>query len=306
MISVDIDLIGVPAFVIDVHSETGELRYVGVNKSFVRKTWISEAAIVGWSPNECLPPDVAMAVEPRYRRCVETRAVCEYDEELNLPFGVFWWRTALTPELDPKSGRVVRILGVAVDITERKHLEAELEGAVYIDHLTGVYNRRRLELDVQADMAQAVGLYRPFSLVVVDIDRFKAINDEFGHRAGDDVLRHVATLLKSAFRKEDTIARIGGDEFAIKIAASTEIELASVVASLRSFTKLGLTKLNLQYSVGLSIGAALWQPGQSFEDILAVADADMYREKARRRSRDGSGQEDRSGRRSRHQIKRSV
>ena len=284
MISVDIDLIGVAAFVIDVEPGTGVPRYAGVNDIHERNSGIRTEDVVGRTPHECFPSGWAMAVEERYRSCIRAKALQEYDEELDMPTGRRWFRTTLRPAFDPATGEVVRILGVAVEITERKRLETKLEDAVYLDHLTGSSNRRRLELDVQDAMDQAVYTQQPFSLVVVDIDGFKAINDEHGHRVGDDVLRHVAGLLRTAFRTTDTISRIGGDEFAIKISAATEVELTSVVVSLRRFVKLSLAGSNLGCGVGLSIGAALWQPSQSFEDLLAVADLDMYREKGRRRA----------------------
>lgn len=284
MISVDIDLIGVFAFVLNVDRGTGELRYAGVNRVSERETGVPAAEFPGRTLRECLPPELADKFEPRYRLCVETGTLHEYDEELDLPTGRRWFRTVLTPEIDPDTGAVVRILGIAVEITERKRLETALENAVYLDHLTGVANRRRLELDVEDAMREAVYSNRTFSIVVADVDAFKAINDNFGHRTGDDVLRYVAKLLKSAFRTTDTIARIGGDEFAVKVSASSEVELASVVTSLRSVVALGLAGAGLECPVGLSIGAAHWQPGQSFEDLLAVADADMYCEKSRRRA----------------------
>ena len=284
MISVDIDLIGVAAFLVDVEPGTGVLRYGGVNDIHERNSGIRTEDVVGRTPRECFPIGWAMAVEERYRSCIRERKLLEYDEELDMPTGRRWWRTTLRPALDPQTGEVVRILGIAVEITERKHLETKLGDAVYLDHLTGVSNRRRLELDVGDAMDESVYSSHAFSLVVVDIDAFKSINDEFGHRVGDEVLRYVAGLLRTAFRTTDTVARIGGDEFAVKVSASTEVELASVVASLRSFVTLGLAGSGLECRVGLSIGAALWQPGQSFEDLLAVAVADMYREKARRRA----------------------
>jgi diguanylate cyclase (GGDEF)-like protein len=216
--------------------------------------------------------------------CVETRALHAYDEE----FGdedPRWWRTTLKPTIDPATGAVVRIVGVAVEITKRKRMEEHLNNEANTDALTGTANRRCLEIDVENAMAEALDGGQPFGLVLMDLDGFKPINDTYGHRKGDDVLRHVASLLKLTARRNETVARVGGDEFAMLIRASTETELAGKVVALRRFLDRSMSISDIEVNVGASIGAAMWTVGQTFEDLLAVADLEMYRQKSLRRER---------------------
>lgn len=283
MTVVSIDLIGVPAFVIDVEPD-GALRIAAMNRPSEIATGLSASMTIGFTPSQCLEPEAAARIEERYRECVERRVFLEYDEAFEIQGAETWWRTTLTPLLDPASGAVVRIVGVSVEITERKLNEDVLRIAALTDGLTGLANRRRLERAFADATEQAERTGRSFGLILIDLDGFKPINDTFGHRKGDDVLRHVGSLLSLSAGKPETVARVGGDEFAMLVSASTEPDLARTVAALRRFLDRNLTVADIVTNVGASVGAALWAEGQSFEDLMAAADAAMYRQKAYRRS----------------------
>ncbi|KQT61858.1 MULTISPECIES: GGDEF domain-containing protein [unclassified Aureimonas] len=282
MSAVSIDLIGIPAFVVDVE-ENGSLRFSAVNRSSEQATGFPASETIGFTPEECLPPAIASAVETRYRECIEMRSFHDYDETFTMHGAATWWRTTLTPLFDPQTGAVVRIVGVSVEITERKRNEDQLKIAALTDALTGLANRRRLERAFGDAVAQSARSHRGFGLILIDLDGFKPINDTFGHRKGDDVLRHVGSLLSMSAGRPETVARIGGDEFAMLVSASTDTELAGTVAALCRFLDRNLTIGDVVTRLGASVGAALWMGGQSFEDLMAVADAAMYRQKAGRR-----------------------
>lgn len=283
MTDVSIDLIGVPAFVIDVEPD-GLLRIAAMNGPSQRATGLSAARAVGKVPSQFLPASIAAEIEARYRECIRKRTLHEYDEAFEINGAIAWWRTTLTPLLDSRTGHVTRLVGVSVEITERKLNEEVLQIAALTDALTGLGNRRRLECAFADATVQATTSGKSFGIVLIDLDGFKPINDTFGHRKGDDVLRHVGSLLSLSAGKPETVARIGGDEFALLVSASTEPDLAGTVAALRRFLDRNLTVADIVTRVGASVGAALWNPGQSFEDLLAAADAAMYRQKAHRRS----------------------
>lgn len=282
MLSVDIDLIGIPAFVIDV-GEDGVLRLAALNRANEAATGLCASDLMGRPLADSLPSVVARHVIARYSECVEKRELHEYDEMLDIPGNPRWWRTTLTPVLDPASGRVVRIVGISVEITERKQTEIDLLETSFQDPLTSLANRRRFELDVEDAMSEAVYTRRGFGIAVIDLDGFKPINDKYGHRRGDDVLRHVGSLLKLTARDNETVARIGGDEFAIRMAAATETQLNGKVDALRRFLDRSLDVSDLSVRLGASVGSAMWTGGQSFGDLFDIADADMYRQKARRK-----------------------
>ncbi|RYE61403.1 MAG: GGDEF domain-containing protein [Oxalobacteraceae bacterium] len=281
MPAIDIDLIGVPTFVLDVRKD-GTMRFAAMNKAVVAVTGLPASAMIGRTAFECLPPEIAGPVDANYRNCVAKRALHEYDEQLGVS-SLRWWRTTLKPTIDQATGAVVKIVGVSTDITERKELEEQLGIVAHTDPLTGIANRRRLHMDVQDAMAEVVYTGRLFGIVLIDLDRFKLINDTYGHQKGDEVLRHVASLLNLMTRRSETVARIGGDEFAMLLQASSETDLASKVEALRRFLDRSMSIADVEVKVGASLGAALWTGKQTFEDLLAVADREMYRQKGMRR-----------------------
>jgi diguanylate cyclase (GGDEF)-like protein/PAS domain S-box-containing protein len=118
------------------------------------------------------------------------------------------------PHLD-EEGHVREILGVTRDITERKVFEAELRRLAVTDPVTGVWNRRHGEELLSADLRQAHGDGRSLSLLMLDVDNFKAINDTRGHQAGDRVLVEIGRRLAAVCRDTDMVARWGGEEFVI-------------------------------------------------------------------------------------------
>jgi diguanylate cyclase (GGDEF)-like protein/PAS domain S-box-containing protein len=282
MLSVDINQIGVPAFVVDV-GEDGKLRLAAINQADELATGLRAADVVGRPIGEFLPADVAAHVTARYSECVAKRELHEYDEMLRIPGNTRWWRTTLTPVVDPLNGRVVRIVGISVEITERKQVEDYLQETAFLDALTNLANRRRFEIDVQDSMSESVYTGHGFGIAVIDLDGFKPINDRYGHRRGDDVLRHVGSLLKLAARSNEIAARIGGDEFAMRFAAKSETELNGKVDALRSLLDRSLNLADIEVGVGASVGSAMWAGGQSFGELFEIADADMYRRKALRK-----------------------
>lgn len=283
MTTVSIDMVAVPTFVIDVEAD-GTLRIAAVNRSSEEATGYSAASTVGHTISECLPEGVARAVEARYRECIAKRSLHEYDETFGTGENAIWWRTSLTPLFDPSTGAVIRMIGVSIDITEYKRAEDLLQIEAETDPLTGLANRRCLERTFRSAMTQAIQDDRTFGLVLIDLDGFKPINDLLGHRKGDDVLRHVGSLLSLSMGKPGTVARIGGDEFAILLPAATEAELDGMAAALCRFLDRNISVAGIMTNLGASVGAALWTGGQTFEDLLEAADTAMYRQKAHRRS----------------------
>ncbi len=164
---------------------------------------------------------------------------------------------------------------------ERHRLFAALRSLSLIDDLTGLYNRRGFgELGEQyLKLAWRAG--RAITLVYLDIDQFKSINDTLGHHMGDRALQHISEILRSTFRRSDIIARLGGDEFAV-LALETTGEPAEWLAQrLREGVSLHNAASSEPFRLSASVGVARAMGDQrmSLEDLLAQADAAMYREK---------------------------
>jgi diguanylate cyclase (GGDEF)-like protein len=169
------------------------------------------------------------------------------------------------------------------ELEEANHQLAEL---AVTDPLTGLCNRRHFEDLLERDLAAAVFGQRPLSVALIDVDKFKSINDRFGHAAGDWALRHVARKLAAV--PSAVAARIGGDEFALLFSGveldEAERTCGDLAADLRSRPVDGPFGT---IPVGISVGVAAVPPllGKSAAELLAAADAAMYRAKALSRPR---------------------
>jgi diguanylate cyclase (GGDEF)-like protein len=152
------------------------------------------------------------------------------------------------------------------------------------DHLTGLANRREFERVIEREVALAERHGRRLSVMMIDLDNLKKINDRQGHRAGDGALRLVAQQLQRVVRASDVCARIGGDEFAVAM-PETDIERAREVATrLRSTIHQVSLSSKLPEQVEVSIGVAAWRPGQDWQAVYQVADADLYEDKRRHKT----------------------
>lgn len=162
---------------------------------------------------------------------------------------------------------------------------AELEQLVEADELVPVANRRGFMRDLQATLADVERHGLSAALIFVDVDRLKTINDSFGHVAGDAALVHVGEALKAHVRESDTVARIGGDEFAIILRHVDEAAVAAKAA--QAMADIAATPVRSSaaiFPVSASAGYRMLQRGEDAAAVLAAADRAMYHEKAARRA----------------------
>jgi diguanylate cyclase (GGDEF)-like protein len=152
------------------------------------------------------------------------------------------------------------------------------------DHLTGLANRREFERVMEREVALGERHARKLSVMMIDLDNLKRINDRQGHRAGDEALRLVAQQVQRVVRASDVCARVGGDEFAVAMPETT-IERAREVAARLQFAirQVSLSSKSPE-AVEVSVGAAAWRPGQDWQAAYQVADADLYEDKRRRKT----------------------
>jgi diguanylate cyclase (GGDEF)-like protein len=140
------------------------------------------------------------------------------------------------------------------------------------DPLTGLLNRRAFvqHLEPQAAHARRVG--RPLTLVLCDIDKFKRVNDEYGHPAGDEVLKDFAARMQTIARPEAILGRLGGDEFALLLPGSTLEEAKDLVAPLREVT---ITRMRTEVGLTVSCGYAEFADGEDGTEFLMRSDEDL-------------------------------
>jgi len=184
-------------------------------------------------------------------------------------------------------GRIESISAVARDITDLKDAERRLRELATHDYLTGLPNRVLLYDRLEQALARFQRHGQAVALLYLDLDRFKPVNDEFGHQIGDAVLIEIADRIHTVIRDTDTAARIGGDEFAVLIEGVENPGLLRLVANrLIDVMSRPVTVSDCTAQVGVSIG--LVQAGGTLnagDALMAAADAAMYRAKAAGRGR---------------------
>jgi diguanylate cyclase (GGDEF)-like protein/PAS domain S-box-containing protein len=261
--------------------------FKSVNPAFERTLGYQPEELVGRPFLDFVHPDDVEKTEREAASLADgTKTVQFQNRYLGKGGEVHWMEWTSIPL--PEEGL---IYGVARDITERKELEQELERLSHHDPLTGLFNRRRFEEELRRQLAYTRRYGKGGALLMLDLDRFKQINDELGHAVGDRALCHVAELLRDNLRAGDTVARdvdpmvarLGGDEF---VALLPEVdEEGAATAGERLARTLRETALRVDGRVvelGVSIGVATFdehgRPGE--QDLLAAADRAMYVAKA--------------------------
>jgi diguanylate cyclase (GGDEF)-like protein/PAS domain S-box-containing protein len=199
-----------------------------------------------------------------------------YEERQHRPDGDSWLRTSKIP-ISNEDGAIVGILGLYEDITERKALEHKLEMLAHYDSLTGLASRASFQDRVEQAVARCRRHDSRLALMYLDLDKFKSINDTYGHAAGDELLVQFGARIKLAVREMDVVGRLGGDEFALLMEDVPDEHAALVVAE-KIVQGMGAQFAigDKQLQVSTSVGVAMLAPGMTVDALLAKADEAMY------------------------------
>ncbi|GLS91278.1 hypothetical protein GCM10007916_23470 [Psychromonas marina] len=264
----------------DIFGSTND-QLVGVtNKTLLKQAWQTKRGI----NIETQDFDEWMA------RVNELHKVKEVNQfETDLTDGRWFRMTRMNLEQDIK-------IYFGVDITELKKLQHDLEIAVQqierlanTDALTNISNRRFFEVISEKKFAIAKRYHKDFSVMLLDIDHFKKVNDNYGHEGGDDVLKALARMCTDMVRNTDTLCRIGGEEFVVLL-PETNLKKAYILAER---IRLAINKhdfyiVNLKCTVGISVSigvSAIKEEDENVRDILNRADAALYMAKKVGRNR---------------------
>lgn len=167
-----------------------------------------------------------------------------------------------------------------------RDLNEALKDASTKDALTGIGNRRMLMESLKAETARADRLERPLTLVLIDVDRFKSVNDAYGHEAGDKVLVRIANAIRSGVRDYDLCGRWGGEEFMVIMPEIVAAEGAGVVERMRlAITGVEMMAGGEPLQISASFGIAERKPGESISDTINRADAALFEAKRNGRNR---------------------
>jgi diguanylate cyclase (GGDEF)-like protein/PAS domain S-box-containing protein len=221
------------------------------------------------------------AREPVERLVVEAR---------HLSGATVWLSTSARPVFDP-SGRYMGYRGVDVDVTEITLARQELEQIALHDTLTGLANRRKFQDRYELERLRQARLGLPLTLILVDVDHFKQVNDVWGHIVGDICLKAVANLLASHLRPIDLVARFGGEEFLVLLADANAKEGAMVAEKLRRALEgksidTGLeAQPSLQITASFGVTTLLPSENIALEAVIERADGAVYAAKRGGRNR---------------------
>jgi diguanylate cyclase (GGDEF)-like protein/PAS domain S-box-containing protein len=202
------------------------------------------------------------------------------------PDGEVRWVHARSFAVYDDDGTHLRNAGVAADITERKKAEQELERLARTDGLTGLSNRRYFRELVLREIDRSRRHKRGLSLLFMDIDHFKKVNDTYGHDAGDEVLRNVASLFREYIRSEDPVGRMGGEEFAVMLTETRREDAMRRAEHLRervSAHKIVMDSVEIQ--VTISIGVIHDDGRMDLDEMMKKADRALYGAKEKGRNR---------------------
>ena len=243
----------------------GEYQYV--NYAFAEGVNKSVDEIIHHKIWDVFPKDEA---DKRFAavKCVfETGEIKIIEVRVPRPDEDRYYLTTVKPIFDEMK-KVMLVICISKEITERKRLEKELLRLSNFDALTGLYNRHYFE--VELERIQVSRLF-PVSIIVSDMNKLKTINDTFGHSAGDKAIQKAAMVIQDSIRSGDIAARTGGDEFTILLPETDEESVKEIIHRIRS---------NIQAMdderLHLSIGYATGETGSNLVDIFRSADERMY------------------------------
>ena len=209
------------------------------------------------------------------------------------------WTLVTVAAVTDDEGRPAYGIAQILDITERKRFEGQLRYLADHDALTGLFNRRRFEEELDRALASAERYGRRGAVLVLDLDGFKHVNDTLGHPVGDELIARLAGTLRAELRESDVIARLGGDEFGVILPEASDDEAGAVAAKLlRAVQRDGIVADSTRHArVTASVGLAPFDgaDGLSPEELLVEADIAMYDAKEAGRNRSARAEREQAG-----------
>lgn len=259
-----------------------ELRYMGCNPAFAR-----DAGEV--SPQDMVGKDdfqLAWKEQAEYYRADDLRVMDSgapqlfFEERQTTPDGKTIWLRASKVPLKNEAEETIGVLGIYEDITEQKRTEERIHYLANFDPLTGLPNRTQLNDHLKYSLSLAKRSNRQLSLMFLDLDHFKDINDTLGHSIGDALLIELAKRLRLLLREEDTVTRLGGDEFILLLPGIDALGAAQVAQKLLDAMAESYRIERHDLTLTASIGIALYPgDGENLEMLSKSADTAMYRAK---------------------------
>ena len=264
-------------------------RYLFCNEVFERLYGAKEAEIIGKTDYDFVSPELA-----DFFCSYDRKVMLTGQQSVNEEFVTFaadqqeaFLETKKNPLRDAQ-GNLIGILGIARDISEHKKMQEKLQRQAITDELTGIYNRRHFMYRAEEEVQRMRRYGGAGSLLMLDLDSFKRVNDVFGHPVGDTVLQSVTEICQQMLRCNDVFGRIGGEEFAILL-METDVEQAKLVAErVRKSIEEAVFFAKADQAITLSVSIGVTQynsPDDTLLQLLSRADNALYAAKNGGRNR---------------------
>lgn len=256
--------------------------YIACNRAFEEYLGLPRTTIIGATVHDIAPPELASIYEQADRELLASGGHQSYESNVRYADGslhdVIFHKSVFLNAAGQPDG----ISGTILDITERKTLEKQLARAAATDFLTGAYNLRTFYELGNQEFRRLNRNGGELSLIVIDLDFFKEINDQLGHAAGDEALRSFVAVVQANLREQDIFARAGGDEFRILLPDTLPAGAALVAERIRaSVNQLTITNPRGTATLSISAGICSCLPGdESLDEVTKRADAALYMAKA--------------------------
>jgi diguanylate cyclase (GGDEF)-like protein/PAS domain S-box-containing protein len=272
----------IPAAVVVKDAKTRQ--YMLVNRAFEVMLGMPRSELLGRTVFDAHTRPDAQAIDDADSESIKTGEGVNYKElELDIPLRGPRLQATRRLVIRNSRGEAKCLIAVIEDVTERKKAEQRIAFLAHHDALTGLANRAALVQKIDEAAARQRRRNEPFAVLLLDLDRFKQVNDTLGHPAGDTLLIEVATRLKSLLRETDVLARLGGDEFAIIQAGETHQRDAAralaerIIATLAKPFAIDAADINIGTSIGIALAP---EHGGGSDSLLKMADLALYRAKS--------------------------
>ena len=254
---------------------------VYVNKAFTKLTGYSKEEAIGKSPNMLQFSGTDKNTKQEIRTAIEEKRPIRVNIENYSKSGKAYWLDMNILPLNNKDGEVTHFVAIERDITEQKNHENKLEKLSRTDPLTNLLNRRAFNEASQSEFSRFKRCGDSYSVLMIDIDRFKRINDTYGHSVGDTAIQHVANLCESNHRLYDVLARFGGEEFCLLLPQTSldaAYELGEKLLKIIEESYFLVIGQKIQMTVSIGVSHTVGTDSQHFE-VIDRSDKKMYEAK---------------------------
>jgi diguanylate cyclase (GGDEF)-like protein/PAS domain S-box-containing protein len=254
-----------------------DFKYIGCNTAFLRFINKSAEEMIGKDDFEIFSHELATTFRHTDKLMLAEDDVRTNEEWVTYPDGrqVFLLTKKIPFEYDDIN---IGVLGISRDITSLKEANQRLKAQTLLDELTGIKNRKAYNLKIKSLLAVFKRYQTPFSIISIDIDDFKNINDTYGHDIGDKVLQKFSDLIEANIRQTDHLFRIGGEEFVILSEARKKSEVILLAEKIRSIVENHI--LILDINITISLGISEVKIGDNENTIAKRVDTLLYKAKS--------------------------